>query len=148
MKLNWGTSIVIAFIAFIGFILFFVIRMNMDDRANHDLVTEDYYRAELAYQKEIDAENNTHAHAVDLDISKTPEGLLIAFPRDLNYRDIAGTVSLYRPSRKQLDFDVDLNLSDAHLLIPDKRLPDGRWDIKVAWTYDNETYLYKKKLTY
>ena len=58
MKINWGTAIIISFIAFICFILFFVIRMSTDNRANHDLVTEEYYKAELAYQKEIDAEKS------------------------------------------------------------------------------------------
>ena len=55
MRINWGTGIILAFIGFIGFILFFVVKMSMDDRANHDLVTEEYYKAELGYQKEIDA---------------------------------------------------------------------------------------------
>ena len=47
MKINWGTGIVLAFIGFIGFILYFVIRMSTDDSANHDLVTEEYYKKEL-----------------------------------------------------------------------------------------------------
>ena len=50
MKINWGTGIVLAFIGFIGFILYFVIRMSTDDSANHDLVTEEYYKKELSYQ--------------------------------------------------------------------------------------------------
>lgn len=148
MKINWGTAIVLSFIAFISFILFFVIRMSMDNRANHDLVTEDYYRAELSYQKEIDAENNTNENSVNLKITKTPKGLLVQFPEYLDFKKIKGTVSLYRPSSKHLDFDLDLNLSNAHLLIPDKRLLDGRWDIKVAWEYDKEIYLQKEKITY
>ena len=55
MKINWGTGIVLAFIGFITFILYFVFRMSTDDRANHDLVTEEYYKKELSYQQEIDA---------------------------------------------------------------------------------------------
>ena len=43
MKINWGTGIVIAFIGFIAFIMYFVINMNVNDKYNHDLVTEDYY---------------------------------------------------------------------------------------------------------
>ncbi|MGS0525195.1 FixH family protein [Zobellia nedashkovskayae] len=58
MKINWGAGIVIAFGIFISFILFFVIRMTTSHDANHDLVTEEYYKAELGYQKEIDAEQN------------------------------------------------------------------------------------------
>jgi len=148
MKINWGTAIVIAFVAFISFILFFVVRMSMDNRANHDLVTEEYYKAELGYQVEIDAESNANENAVNLKISKTTEGLLVEFPQSVDFKKINGVVSLYRPSSKHLDFDLDLNLSNAHLLIPDKRLLDGRWDIKVSWQYEDQEYLHKESLTY
>ncbi|MBT8298224.1 MAG: FixH family protein [Maribacter sp.] len=148
MKINWGTGIVLAFICFIGFILFFVVKMSMDDRANHDLVTEDYYKEELSYQKEIDAENNANELSSKLKIRKTPEGLIVEFPKDLNLEKIKGTVSLYRPSNKHLDFDLPISLSNTHLLIPDKRLLDGRWDIKIAWQYLGKPYLFKKNITY
>ncbi len=148
MKLNWGTSIVIAFIAFIGFILFFVIRMATENRAQHDLVTEEYYRAELGYQKEIDAEKNALDDGLQLRVQKSADGLKITFPTTLNIETIKGTVSLYRPSNKHLDFDLPVSLSSAHLLVPDKRLLDGRWDIKIAWEYAGKQYLHKESLTY
>ena len=147
MKINWGTGIVLAFVAFISFILFFVIRMGLDNRANHDLVTEDYYKAELGYQKEIDAEKNGNKNA-RITTQRTPEGLVLNFPKNLDTKKVKGTVSLYRPSNKHLDFDLPVSLSNAHLLIPDKRLLDGRWDIKVSWQYGDEVYLYKESLTY
>lgn len=148
MKINWGTGIVLAFIGFIGFILFFVVKMSMDDRANHDLVTEEYYKAELGYQKEIDAETNANNLSSKLIIRKTPKGLIVEFPKDINLEKIKGTVSLYRPSNKHLDFDLPISLSNAHLLIPDKRLLDGRWDIKIAWQYQDKPYLFKQNITY
>ncbi|MDB4293173.1 FixH family protein [Maribacter sp.] len=148
MKINWGTAIVLAFIAFISFIMFFVVRMNMDNRSNHDLVTEEYYKAELGYQKEIDAENNANENSVTLEVKKTTEGLLVEFPQQLDFKKVKGKISLYRPSDKHLDFDLDLNLSNAHLLIPDKGLLDGRWDIKVFWKYDGQEYLHKESITY
>ncbi len=147
MKINWGTGIVLAFVAFISFILFFVIRMGLDNRANHDLVTEDYYKAELGYQKEIDAEKNGNKNA-RITTQRTPEGLVLNFPKNLDTKKVKGTVSLYRPSNKHLDFDLPVSLSNAHLLIPDKRLLDGRWDIKVSWQYGDEVYLHKESLTY
>jgi len=61
---------------------------------------------------------------------------------------ISGTVSLYRPSNKHLDFDLPISLSNAHLLIPDKRLLDGRWDISIRWSYEGKDYLVKKSMTY
>ncbi len=148
MKINWGTGIVIAFVAFIGFILFFVVRMATDDRANHDLVTKEYYKEELGYQKEIDAETNARNAAHQLKIKKTPEGLLVVFPEKIDPKKLEGNVSLYRPSNKHLDFDLPISLSNSHLLIPDKRLLDGRWDIKVAWEYQGKAYLHKENITY
>jgi len=148
MKLNWGTGIVLAFIGFISFILFFVFQMNTDDHANHDLVTEEYYKKELAFQKEIDAEKEANALPYQLQIERAEEGLHILFPEDMDPIKISGTVSLYRPSDKHLDFDLPISLSNAHLLIPDKRLLDGRWDIKIQWTYEGKDYLVKKNMTY
>lgn len=148
MKINWGTAIVISFIAFISFILFFVIKMSLDSHANHDLVTEEYYKAELGYQKEIDAELNAKVNEVTLTVQKNEKGLLITFPKNLEYKNISGIVSLYRPSNKHLDLDLALNLSNSNLLIPDKRLLDGRWDIKVFWEYQNQKYMHKQSLTY
>ena len=58
MKINWGTGIVIAFIAFISFIMYFVINMNINKKYDHDLVTEDYYKKELEFQNDIDKETN------------------------------------------------------------------------------------------
>ncbi len=148
MKLNWGTAIVLAFIGFISFILFFVIRMSTDYRANHDLVTEDYYRAELGYQQELDDQNNTSRNNVELTIAQTVDGILVSFPSQLNSNEISGTISLYRPSNKKLDAALELNLSDNKMLIPKERLLQGRWDIKVAWDYQGESYLTKEKLVY
>jgi nitrogen fixation protein FixH len=148
MKINWGTSIVLAFIAFISFILFFVIRMNLDDKSNHDLVTEEYYKAELTYQKDLDAQNNSKNTNNNLIVEKTPEGLLVKFPENLEFEKVKGKVSLYRPSNKHLDFDFPISLSNSNLLVPDKRLLDGRWDIKVSWSYKDEDFLLKKSITY
>lgn len=147
MKINWGTSIVLAFTVFIAFILFFVIRMSVDHRADHDLVTEEYYRHELAYQHEIDAEKNAK-NGKQLSIEKTEEGLLIAFPKEIHPQEIKGRVSLYRPSDKHLDFDLDLRLSNNYLLIPDNRLLGGRWDIKVFWSFECQDYLQKEYIVY
>ena len=148
MKFNWGTGIVAAFAAFIAFILYFVVLASTDNRANHDLVTEEYYKEELAYQNEIDALTNAREYAPQFTFVKQENGLTITFPPKMNYKDIEGKVSLYRPSNKHLDFDFPISLSSKHLLIPDKRLLDGRWDIKIYWNYQGKEHLIKKSITY
>jgi len=148
MKINWGTGIVLAFVGFISFIMYFVVRMNTEDRADHELVTTDYYKKELAYQKEIDAEKNASALNAKVEIDKTENGLMVTFPEKFKPENITGTVSLYRPSNRHLDVNFPISLSNTHLLIPDNRLVDGRWDITITWQYKGKTFLHKEKLTY
>ena len=148
MKINWGTGIVLAFIGFIGFIMYFIITMNVNDKYDHDLVTEDYYAEELAYQSDIEKLKNTKDLSENISYKKTVEGLKIVFPKHLDYKKITGKVFLYRPSNKQLDFDSAISLSNPYLLIPDNRLVDGRWNIKIDWQYNGKSYLFKESITY
>ena len=148
MKINWGTGIVLAFIGFIGFILYFVFLASTEGKADHHLVTDEYYQEELAYQKEIDATQNAMEYAGQFKYEVTDEGLLITIPEALRKQNTQGTVFLYRPSNKHLDFNLTISLSNSHLLIPDKRLLGGRWNIKIRWDYEGKDYLVKKKITY
>lgn len=148
MKFNWGTGVVLAFIGFISFILYFVISMNVNNKYDHDLVTEDYYKQELEFQNDIDKETNAENLAENITWIKTEEGLIITFPEDLLINSISGKVFLYRPSNKQFDFETPISLSNHNLLIPDKSLLDGRWNIKVDWQYNGKSYLYKKEIIY
>ena len=148
MKINWGTAIVMAFIAFIAFIMYFVVIASTDSKAEHDLVTEEYYKAELSYQKEINAQQNASNMTIPVTISKNAKGLIIRLPEEMNSKKITGIVSLYRPSDKQLDFDLPFQWSESQLLIPDKRLLDGRWDIKVSWQYEGKSFMHKQSIIY
>ena len=77
-------------------------------------------------------------------------GIVLAFTGFISFimYSITGKVFLYRPSNKQLDFETPISLSEHTLLIPDKRLLDGRWNIKVDWQYKGNKYLYKKEISY
>ena len=83
MKINWGTGIVIAIVLFMSFIMYFVISMSTDKKFSHDLVTEKYYEKELAYQDQIDAEENTRQLKEGIRIVKSEKGLLIYLPKEL-----------------------------------------------------------------
>ena len=148
MKFNWGTGIVLAFVAFIAFIMYFVVLSFRDPASNHDLVTEDYYRQELKYQEELDASQNLEEIGGGVRATITDEGLRIEFPGSMDPEKINGTVSLYRPSNKQLDFETPIQVSNQQMLIPKSRLLDGRWDIRVYWTYEGTPYLYRSRMTY
>tara|TARA_R110002051_G_scaffold91205_3_gene160271 strand:- start:38549 stop:38995 length:447 start_codon:yes stop_codon:yes gene_type:complete len=148
MKWNWGTGIVIVMACFISFILYFVIRMSTEEAYSHDLVTEEYYAKEMVYQQEIDAETNTNNLNTKIGSKKQKEGWMLTFPDELVPSKINGKVFLYRPSNQILDFEIPLELSSPDLLIPDKNLIDGRWNITIDWTYEGKSYMYKEEIVY
>jgi len=147
-KFNWVTVIVLAFISFIGFILFFIISMTSNKKFTHDFVTDGYYQKELQYQDQIEATKNSQNLKNKLEIIKTKKGLMISFPKDFDTEKITGKVSLYRPSNKQLDFEMPILISDKSLLVPENRLVDGRWDITIEWKYEDIKYFHKEDLIY
>lgn len=148
MKINWGTGIILAFVVFISFIMFFVIRMNVQSKYDHDLVTDTYYEEELKYQDDIDKQRNAQKLVQNVVSEQTEKGIEITFPETFTVEDIKGKVFLYRPSNRQFDFEIPISLSNHTLLIPDNRLLGGRWNLTVDWSYNKEYYLYKEEISY
>lgn len=147
MKINWGTAIVLVFIGFISFIMFFVIKMNTNEQYEHDLVTDDYYKKELAFQKEIDAQKNAKSLKTNIIIKEGTDELTIIFPKEKKYSKIEGTITFYRPSNKKLDFTFPIVLKSNELSIPKSKLIEGRWDIIINWEYNKTSYQFKKSLS-
>ena len=147
MKINWGTGIVIAFALFMGFILFFIIKVQTNSKYDNEFVVKEYYKKELLAQQDLDKEQNAYDLKKDqVLIKEVPEGIVIDFPKDFDYKNIKGIVSLYRPSNQKLDFEVPISLSSNHLLIPKSNLVGGRWDISIDWNYQGKKYLNKQEV--
>ena len=148
MKINWGTGLAIGLVLFIGFIMYFVIRISTEKKYDYDLVTEDYYQNEMVFQEELDAIGNSKALPQNITGQKTAKGWVLTFPDNLDYPQIEGELLLYRPSNKQLDFQLPLKLTGPTLVVPDERLVPGRWNTIVKWHYKGKDYLYKNEIVY
>jgi hypothetical protein len=144
MKINWGTSIVIAFALFMSFILYFVIKVQTNSKYDNELVVEEYYKHDAHFGDEMVRIQNAHDLAQKPTITTIPEGIKIVFPDTFIPKKIKGKVSLYRPSNKKLDFEIAISLSNPSLLIPKSNLVGGRWDINMEWEYDGKKYLTKE----
>jgi nitrogen fixation protein FixH len=148
MKINWGVGIVIGMAAFITFIMVMVTTMLTNKEYDHDLVTENYYAKDLVYQKEIDAEKKANSFSSGIRIEKTIEGLQIYFPKELQEKKVSGTIQMYRPSSKKLDFQIPFIIEDSKSLIPDSKLVEGTWKVTIYWEMEGEQYLFKKAIVY
>ena len=146
MKINWGKGIVIAIALFMGFILYFVVKVQSDSQYDNEMVTEQYYKKEKLVQGNIESIQNANNLTEKVVIDKTSAGVTVNFPKDLDYSKIKGKVSLYRPSNQKLDFEIPISLSGFDLLIPKKNLVGGLWGITVAWEYEGKSYLNKEEI--
>lgn len=145
-KLNWGTSIVIAFGLFMAFILFFVFKVQGNPKYENELVVDEYYKHDAHYGEEMvklqNAQNLKELPAV----TQLAEGVQISFPDSFNPKEISGDVSFYRPSNKKLDFKSMLRLSGNSQLIPESDFVGGLWDMTLSWNYEGKTFIIKKEL--
>ena len=146
-KISWGTGVVIAFGTFMAFILFFVFLVQTDRDYDNELVIENYYNYETGLQKQLEKEDLAENLAEKVTVLQEADFLKISFPKDFDFKNIAGKVSLYRPSNQKLDFEIKISLSSHDLLIPKSQLAGGRWDIILDWNYNNVGYLNKEQLT-
>ena len=144
MKINWGTSIVIAFALFMTFILYFVFQVQSNSKYDNDLVVDEYYKHDAHFGEEMIRIQNANNLVQKPIITVSKLGITIVFPNDFDPKNIKGKVSLYRPSNKKLDFEIPISLSNPTLLIPISNLVGGRWDINMEWQYIGKQYLTKE----
>ncbi len=126
--MSWSYKIAFLYIGFVVVILTGVIGSTFQD---FDLVKEDYYEAEIAYQDRID--EIQHFIALEAKpVIALQEGLIeIRFPDAL--QAASGTVHLYRPSDAELDKIIPLELKDGIQQIPTALLKKGRWRVQMEF---------------
>jgi hypothetical protein len=83
MKLNWGTSIVIAMVLFISFIMYMVITMTTQKAYDHDLVVDEYYKKEMTFNDKLQKIENGKLYASEIKFTANQGGLLLNFPKEL-----------------------------------------------------------------
>ena len=136
--MKWSYGIVLSFVFFMGFILFLVYRTMT---TNIDLVAEDYYAQEIAYQEVIDGKNNYNELDTKLEVRQTSDSILLQVPGS---GVIEGKVLFYRPSDKQLD--QEMVLKDQQLSLSKSRFTSGHYVVKTTWKADSVSYFNEQSL--
>ncbi|HNP33530.1 MAG TPA: FixH family protein [Flavobacterium sp.] len=147
-KPNWGTSILIAFVLFMGFILFFVFKVQSNSKYDNELVVDEYYKKDTHYSEEMNKMRNAAQLTQRPSINIQDDGVSIVFPDQITAGNISGDVAFYRPSAKKFDFDEPLKLSGQSMLIKKEHLIPGRWNVTLSWKDNQKKYMIKKELYY
>lgn len=140
--MNWGNYIVLSFIAFGLFIGYMAV---VSFQQSVDLVAEDYYQQEIAYQDHIDKVNNTRNLPGEVGIQQQNGQLSIRFPEAMS--TVSGQIILFRPSDAALDRHFEISVNDRlEQIIPTTDLVKGMYKVKVAWSNGTTDFYSEKNL--
>jgi len=135
----WPVGITVFLIFFVlanvGFLIF---TLGIDT----DLVSENYYEDELAYQQQINRIQRSKQLKDPLRIELQKSGhLSLQFPAEIPVSEINGTILLFRPDDKRKDNRIPIRVNEEHhQLVNVRGLKKGNWNIKVFWKDGKQEY--------
>jgi hypothetical protein len=141
--MNWGNKIAVLYIGFVIMIAFLVYKSTQQ---NTDLVSDDYYKKEIAYQQIIDANANNKTLATNPLITHNEQFIHIQFPSTLHDQLITGTIELYNAANAKNDTSISFSTSNDSVSIALNNINKGNYTAKIQYAsarinYYSETAL-------
>lgn len=136
--MNWGWKIAIVmgiFMTGILAVVFYTLTLDVN------LVADDYYQQELAYEEQITRLKNTEGLTNKPTFEKSSDGKLIVlnFPKEVAPEK--GEITLYRPSDNSKDRSFPLKLDEAGQQgFVSESFQPGLWRAKLAWESNEKSY--------
>ena len=144
MKISWGVGITITIIVFM-LISFWLIYFSFSQNVN--LVSDDYYEAEVQFNDKMETIERTDQLSEKLTIEVRSGKIEYIFPNLDELSKINGNILLYRPSSGDKDFNIPILLDSTNKqIINTKDMISGLWKTKVEWQIDTTKYYNEKKL--
>lgn len=142
--MNYGNWIVVAFVLFAGIIISLVV---VSMRQDVSLVAGDYYQQEVAYQSRINEMSNVTTDGKTVDVVRNMQESTLELVFAVTSGDVAGEVTLFRPSDADLDQLYALSLdSSGRFSIATGDLKRGLWKMKISWSEDGQPYFVEKTI--
>ena len=108
-----------------------------------DLESEDYYKKEIEFDKEINAITNTNKLKEKVKISQNEDFVVLQFPLIKSIDSIK--VLMFRPDNDEDDQTFEIKDSKM-LMIPNKKLKLGIYEMKIQFKIENELYMQKESI--
>ena len=140
--MDWGKGILLAIIGFIVIIMtMVVISVRME---GIEMVTENYYEAEINYQDQIDKEKSTLALEREvLQFDAENQSLFLDLPVGAT-----GILHLFRPSDSKLDQKLTVEIKEENeKTVSIRNLQAGYWKAQLSWQENGESYYQEKKIS-
>ncbi len=138
--MNWGKSIVVAFLFFVGFITTLVVVCFREDVS---LVSQKYYEEDLHYQEQFESVENVSALAIKPVLTVKADYLEVLYPNLQQVKE--GKIILMRPSNSELDKTFTLSQQqDSSMRLSVPRLTNGLYKVRFQWKEGDKAYRLEK----
>lgn len=143
MKLNWGYKILIVYLMFAAGMLTMV---YLTTQENRDLVSDNYYEEELAYQEIIDQSSRTAklSAAVEVELDQMNKKINISLPSEFKNTPVEGTWRLYYAADRNRDLQGIVKTNNGKQQIETPRDIIGNYTLKLQWKSVNQAYYFEK----
>lgn len=144
--MNWGKGITVFIILFMGFIGSMV---YIAFTKNADLVRDDYYENELAFDQTKQEKRNYTTAGEKIHIEKNESGITFLFPEMMD-NNSDGTIEFYRPDQKKYDREFALAMNDNRMQQLDyDNFVEGYYDVSVRWKDRNDKgYIFESSISF
>ncbi len=139
MKLNWGSGIAFAYLAFALGMVGVVFASRQHDPG---LVQKDYYDLDLNYQDRLERKQNTAGlnRPPQVMYAATDKKVAVRFPDGMDAA--AGTAKFYRSATTKDDFSVKFENGQPLSVSAENMFP-GRWHVEMEWEVSGTKYFWE-----
>jgi len=143
MKISWGYIIVMVYSCFVLGIMTMV---YLSAKENRDLVSENYYAEEIAYQNVIDQSSKAAALSAPVELTVSANQLTIQLPHEFIKLHTKGHWTLYYAADKKRDISGTFGSTNGiyHIQIPAGK--SGQFLFKLQWESGNTAYYFEKPI--
>ena len=143
MKINWGYKILFVYLSFVFGIIFLVYKASQE---KFDLVTPNYYDAELKFQNVINDKERVAELSAAPRITHSVNNVRIQFPADFLNKQLEGELYLYRPSDASKDFRKKFVTGRNFVEILLEKNFAGSYVAKLSWKADGKTFYNEQRI--
>jgi hypothetical protein len=113
---------------------------------NRDLVSDNYYEEELAYQKVIDKSTRTTKLSAYVKVEMDPINniLDIKLPTEFSNTNTVGKWNLYYAADRKMDMEGTINTSNGNQQIQISEGRSGNYTFKLEWEAEGQSYYFEK----
>ncbi|MBY0536031.1 MAG: FixH family protein [Chitinophagaceae bacterium] len=144
MSISWGNRILLTLIVFVSLMGTLAYKAI---NTTYELVSPEYYKDELAYQKTIDANNNSNQLTEKLHFNLTDGALQLVVPSEQSDKAFTATAYFYCADHTAFDKTVTINYQPGQpFTIPATELKGSSYTVKLNWTFNNTAYYNEQQI--